>query len=39
MPQEGERPVGLTKDAGWQIRVRRTLPARCSEVSSLLTSR
>jgi len=33
MPEEYERPVGLTKDAGWQIGVRRTLPVRSTEMS------
>lgn len=33
-----QRPVGLTKDAGWQIGVRRTLPCSCREAWRLLTS-
>lgn len=32
------RPVGLTKDAGWEIGVSRTLPATVEEVWDLLVS-
>ena len=34
----GERPVGLTRDAGWQIGVSRTLPVTAEEAWDLLTS-
>jgi uncharacterized protein YndB with AHSA1/START domain len=33
-----ERPVGLTRDAGWQIGVSRTFPADVESVWELLTS-
>lgn len=34
-----ERPVGLTRDAGWQIGVSRTFPASLDTAWKLLTSR
>ncbi len=34
-----ERPVGLTRDAGWQIGVSRTLPIDLETAWKLLTSR
>ncbi|MFQ5855118.1 MAG: SRPBCC domain-containing protein [Anaerolineae bacterium] len=33
-----ERPTGLTKDTGWQIGVRKTLPIQHAEAWRLLTS-
>lgn len=38
MTASGERPVGLTKDVGFQIGVRRTLPIRLEDAWQLLTS-
>lgn len=38
MPKENDQPIGLTKEAGWQIGVRRTLSVPCPEVWHLLTS-
>jgi hypothetical protein len=37
VPEENERPVGLTRESGWQTRVRRILPAPCNEVWHLPT--
>lgn len=38
MAKPGERPTGLTKDTGFQIGVRRTLPIRLEAAWQLLTS-
>lgn len=38
MTASDERPVGLTKDVGFQIGVRRTLPIRLEDAWQLLTS-
>ncbi len=35
---QGKRPVGLTKDVGFQIGVRRTLPIRLEDAWQLITS-
>jgi len=36
--QNSNRPVGLTKDAGYQIGVRRTLPIHHEDAWRVLTS-
>ena len=38
MPETSKRPVGLTKDVGFQIGVRRTLPIQAEDAWRLLTS-
>jgi activator of HSP90 ATPase len=38
MMENSKRPVGLTKDAGYQIGVRRTLPIRYEDAWRVLTS-
>lgn len=38
MAKRGERPTGLTKDVGWEIGVRRTLPADHAEAWRLVTT-
>ncbi len=38
MDAKDDRPVGLTKDTGWQIGLRKTLPIRLEEAWMLLTS-
>ena len=38
MDTQNNRPVGQTKDAGWQIGVRRTLPIRHKKAWALITS-
>lgn len=38
MAKQSERPVGLTKDTGWQIGVRRTLPIALADAWKLITS-
>jgi len=39
MTEHGERPTGLTKDVGFQIGVRRTLPVKIEDIWQFLTSR
>lgn len=39
MDKRKKRPTGLTKDAGWQIGVRRTLPIQSEAAWRLLTSK
>ena len=36
--ESDERPVGLTRQAGFEIGVRRTLPVRCEDAWQFLTS-
>jgi hypothetical protein len=38
MPEEDSRPVGLNREAGWQIGVRKPLSVPRTEVWHLLTS-
>ena len=38
MPQKEKRPVGLTKDAGFQIGARRTFPVSLTQAWELVTS-
>lgn len=38
MTKRGGRPTGLTKDVGWQVGVRRTLPISQREAWDLVTS-